>query len=149
VDAEPRGALVIVKLLTATLALASCAPTWTNAQAPTEIAAIGALACDGGQTSQWSAHARQAGLEERNPILGSSPSTDALWTYLAAISFGVIMANKTLPAWAAVAVNSAVLSIEAHAIGTNAYYGASIACGLGTWDEQTAEFRVHEAQQQP
>lgn len=57
-------------------------------------------------------------------------------------------ANKLLPSWAAVAVNSAVMAVETHAYVTNTYFGSSAACGLGGWDEQTAELRVRQAQQQ-
>jgi hypothetical protein len=123
--------------------VAACAPTWVNAQAPTEIAAVGALACDGLQTEQFLAHADQAGLVESNVILGAHPSSYELWTYLAVIGFGLVVVNKTLPPRAAVIVNAAVLAIEGQAIGVNAYYGASLACGAGAWSGgPTSEFQT-------
>lgn len=132
----------------AALLLASCAPTWTNASHVTEGAAIGGLMCDGLQTHQWRSHAAESGLEEQNPILGTSPSTPEVAMYLGVIAFGVVVANRLLPAWAATAVNSTVMAVETHAYVTNTYFGSSAACGLGGWDEQTAEFRVMQAQQQ-
>lgn len=127
------------------LLLASCAPTWNNAARVTEGAAIGMLACDGMQTQQWLAHTADTGLVERNPILGDAPAVEEVWTYLGVIAFGVVVANRELPAWARVAINSTVMAAETHAIYYNHYYGASLACGLGGYDQQTAETHVYDS----
>jgi hypothetical protein len=140
------GNLDLAPIAIVLVALGACAPTWSNTASATEIAAIGSLACDGGQTQQVLAHADQAGLRERNIVLGDHPSNEALWTYLGAIAFGVVVANKVLPPRVAVIVNAAILTAETHAIVTNAYYGSSLACGIGSWDEQTAEHRTRDTQ---
>lgn len=114
------------------------APTLAQAQFMTAGAAFGTLACDGGESSQFLAHANQTGLIETNPILGDHPSDAAVWGYLGAIAVGVAAANKWLPRKWALAVNLAVIGIETHATVNNMSYGTA-PCGIGNYDEHAGE----------
>ena len=127
------------KTLFLALILSACTATWEKAARVTEVSAVGSLACDGGQTRQFLQHP-ESGEFETNPILGTHPSGYELWTYMGALAFGVIVANKTLPAWAATLANLAVTGVEAVAVRHNIGTGSSM-CGLGTFTNPLTEAR--------
>ena len=110
--------------------LASCTTSrLRTANRAALVSSMGLLACDWGQTRS-AASTGWAGLEERNPVMGTNPSTGHVDVYFASVAAVNVALYLLMPERARWVAPSVVSAVQVNAIAGNTSTVPGPACGL-------------------